>query len=76
MPEKMLNWNCEKCGSLLGRIEENLETLQIKIRDVYLWITGGEITMTCRKCGTMNQLSQSVQTPFSEIKSKAISDKQ
>jgi len=74
MPEKMLNWNCEKCGSLLGRIEENLETLQIKIRDVYLWITGGEVTMTCRKCGTMNQLSQSTQTPFSEIKNKVVSD--
>ena len=53
-----MKWNCEACGCILGVLDRNAETLRMKVRDVYIFITGGEITITCRKCGKINQLQQ------------------
>jgi len=55
---KDLLWKCSNCGSLLGHISSDAETLRIKYKDLYVSVEGGDTTVLCRKCGTSNTLSQ------------------
>lgn len=56
--EKLKDWKCRDCGTILGFLDHEATELRIKIRDLYVWIQGGSVTITCRKCGSLNQLSQ------------------
>lgn len=58
MSKRNLIWKCKACDFPLGQIDEQGEILRIKYKDLYLWITGGSVTMVCRRCGTLNQLTQ------------------
>jgi len=51
-------WLCdnENCRALLGFIDEKLNQVRIKYKDLYVTIEGGRIILTCRKCAKVNEL--------------------
>lgn len=65
--EKLKDWRCRDCDTVLAFLDQEATELRIKIRDLYIWIQGGSVTITCRKCGSLNQLEQSRST-IDEIK--------
>ena len=50
-------WYCVTCKTILGFVDEKKEVLRIKYKDFYCFIKGGEVTILCRRCGTMNTAS-------------------
>jgi len=48
-------WKC-KCGFLLGITSPTGKTLRIKYKDLYLTISGDDVTVTeiCRRCAAAN----------------------
>ena len=60
--EKLKAWRCRDCNAVLGYLDRGAMELRIKIRDRYIWIQGGSVTITCGKCGSLNQLSQALST--------------
>lgn len=58
MPEKTIDWRCPDCNTVLGKLDPDGMTLRIKIKDIYIYFTGGEVTITCRGCGLLVELSQ------------------
>lgn len=58
MTDKNLEWKGRRCNYHLGNLDKTGEELSIKIRDRYLWIEGGSVTITCSKCGALNRLDQ------------------
>ena len=58
MPEKMIDWRCPDCNAVLGKLDTDGRTLRIKIRDLYIFFSGGDVTITCRSCGQLVSLSQ------------------
>ena len=52
-------WKCTTCRTVLGFTDEKKETLRIKYKDFYCYIrggNGGEVTVLCRRCSTMNTI--------------------
>lgn len=58
IPSKDLQWKCSNCQFVLGFLDQNAETLRIKHKDLYITVTNGDTTITCRRCGKMNALRQ------------------
>lgn len=57
-----LPWKCENCKARLGLLDSIGEILTIKVKDTYVWIHGGDVSMTCRNCGSINTLEQNILT--------------
>lgn len=55
-----LPWKCENCQARLGLLDTTGEILTIKVKDTYIWIHGGDVSMTCRGCGSINTLEQNI----------------
>lgn len=58
----LVYWKCKECGMQLGVLPTACDELQIKYKDLYLFIkagTGGSVRTICRKCGTENVLNDS-----------------
>ncbi len=52
-------WKCSQCFSVLGYTDSSKEVLRIKYKELYVWIKGGEVSSTCRYCGTVNTVVSS-----------------
>jgi RNase P subunit RPR2 len=63
MPEKTIDWKCPECNAVLGKLDAGGQTLRIKIRDLYIFFSGGDVTITCRSCGQLVSLSQDPLAP-------------
>ena len=63
MPDNSLDWKCPDCNAVLGKLDSEGRTLRVKIRDLYIWFSGGEVTITCRSCGQLVSLSQDPVAP-------------
>lgn len=53
-----LPWKCTNCGAKLGLLDAGRSILTIKVKDAYIWVNGGNVSMTCRNCGSINTLEQ------------------
>ncbi len=53
-----LPWKCTSCGAKLGMLDAGRDILTIKVKDTYIWINGGNVSMTCRNCGSIDSLEQ------------------
>ena len=49
-------WRCTQCGQPLGILSEDQTELQIKYKDLFLYVKGGMVRTICRKCGTENRI--------------------
>lgn len=67
-----LPWKCENCKARLGLLDTAGEILTIKVKDTYIWIHGGDVSMTCRACGSINTLEQYPQIEESQRMDKNI----
>lgn len=47
-------WLCRDCGSILGVFSEDRETVRIKYKDLFVYVTRGVVTVFCRTCGCQN----------------------
>lgn len=54
----ILPWKCTNCRAKLGLLDAGRSILTIKVKDVYVWVNGGDVSMTCRNCGSINTLEQ------------------
>lgn len=52
-------WLCENesCRALLGFIDEKLNQVRIKYKDLYVSVEGGRIVIKCRRCARDNELT-------------------
>jgi RNase P subunit RPR2 len=64
---RLLKWQCTECDTVLGYLDPQAEELRIKLRDLYIWIYGGSVQVTCRKCGALNRLMQADLSTEKEI---------
>jgi RNase P subunit RPR2 len=48
-------WLCEACKFILAYIEDK-KVVRIKRKDLYVEVKGGEVTVTCCRCGKRNTL--------------------
>lgn len=55
---KKMAWLCESCKSILGFLDTENTILRIKYKDLYAFIEGGKVTMICRSCGKINELTE------------------
>lgn len=53
-----LSWKCTNCGTKLGILDASRSVLTIKVKDTYIWIRGGDVSMVCRSCGSIDTLEQ------------------
>lgn len=51
-----MRWNCEKCESLLGFVDQDNSSVRLKYKDHYVTIVGGKVSVICRRCGFMNTI--------------------
>jgi hypothetical protein len=49
-------WRCICCQATLGFVERK-EVVRIKRQDVYIQVSGGNISMNCYRCGKINFLN-------------------
>ncbi len=68
--DKNVPWKCRNCETVLGYLDQNCEVIRIKVRDVYVYVTGGAVSVTCRKCGTMNGIDQTQRDDLKSTKVK------
>ncbi len=50
-------WKCGACFAVLGYTDANKETLRIKYKDLYVYVSGGIVTQICRSCGKANTVT-------------------
>jgi len=52
-------WLCENesCRALLGFIDETLNQVRIKYKDLYVSVEGGRVVIKCRRCARDNELT-------------------
>ena len=60
-PQKMNNphlkvWKCISCLATLGFVDHGT-VVRIKRQDVYIEVSGGDISMNCYRCGKRNHLN-------------------
>jgi len=61
-----LPWKCENCKAKLGMLDVGRSVLTIKVKDAYIWVRNGDVSMTCRNCGSINTLEQESEQRVSE----------
>lgn len=57
-PSPLVVWPCKRCGWRLGFLDQQSNTLQIRVRETVILITpgsGGVIRMICPKCGALEE---------------------
>lgn len=71
-----LPWKCENCKSKLGMLDADRNVLTIKVKDAYIWIRNGDVSMTCRNCGSINTLEQESEQeiPEQEVPEQGVSE--
>ena len=74
MSEGNIPWRCKACNNILGFLDSRAEVLRIKVRDIYIYVAGGAVSITCRGCGLINELQQSDPTILIQQKKKETQD--
>jgi len=56
MSELVEKWLCVGCNFILGFVETK-RIVRIKRKDLYVETEGGQVTVTCPRCGKRNTLT-------------------
>lgn len=63
-----MRWNCKKCDSLLGFVDQTNSTVRLKYKDHYVQIESGKISVMCRRCGFLNTIADSDYVLFEDFR--------
>ena len=66
IPKILEEWKCISCHSKLGYVEDKT-TVRIKRKDLYVRVNGGNVEVTCYRCGKVNCLHDDTNLPTGDI---------